>query len=135
MRVRTVSLLLLIGIAALILVGASGAQPAGKGTKAAGPPPSETTDLIRLLQTPIEMKDFTTPMTLKEAVQLLYEKFAARGTDLAILINVETFTLVGVSNPMEVQVSLPALPRQRTLHSVLTQITSQAQATYLLRQG
>src|SRR5205823_5369633 len=48
----------------------------------------ESIALIKLMEEPLDMKDFQNPMTLKEALGLLSHKFAAKGKELPVLIDV-----------------------------------------------
>jgi hypothetical protein len=120
----------------LSLVGPMQAQ--GKSGKPAPvPAPTETTELIRLLQERIETKDFAGASTdLHEVTKLLHEKFAARGKDFPILVNAEAFRAEGTDTEMvPLSVRLPTGPRLQTVSTLLDQLTSQVQATYLIRQG
>src|SRR5262245_48794544 len=67
-------------------------------TFAAAQAPGELTsrDIVRVLQAPIDMKDFQNPMTLKEVLGLFYERTAdagllGRGVGLPILVNQQAF--------------------------------------------
>lgn len=47
--------------------------------------------LFRLLEEEIETKDFLAPMNLKEALELLMQKFRGRGRELRIIVDAEAF--------------------------------------------
>ncbi len=129
MIARPVCLLLALAVAAVV-AGPARAQ----GAKAKAPPPTETTELIRVLAESMETKDFTIPMSLREFIQLVGEKLAVRGKDVPMLMNTEAFRSAGI-DPEAVTVKVGAMPKQLTIHALLEQMTSQVGATYLLRQG
>jgi len=97
------------------------------------------TALARLLDEAIETKDFTSPMTLKDALSLFYERFSAQGKELPILVDVKSFTIgdPDAQNPFDAQVQLPAVPKQMAMHAALRIILEQipANAAYIIRQG
>ncbi len=100
----------------------------------------ETIALIKLLNEPIETKDFVNNMTLRDAVGLLYEKFANKGKDLPFVINRAAFREDQAMNnfdPNETQVSLPPLPRVLPVRSVLQLMLAEMphKATFLVRDG
>ncbi len=92
-----------------------------------------------MLDEVIETKDFTTPMTLKDAVTLLYEKFAAKGKDFNLLVDVDAFRRVDpdCASPYEAMVQLPPVPKQMTMHLAMRVLLSQMpmKTIYLVRQG
>jgi hypothetical protein len=94
--------------------------------------------LRHLLEGVIEAKDFQDPMPLKQALQLFYEKFAARGQDLPILVDINAFKEADEANPngpYDDEVRLPAVPRTMTMGSALRLILSQIKsdnATYVI---
>jgi hypothetical protein len=103
----------------------------------AGGPTS--TELIRTMQSAIEMKDFQNPMTLKEVTGLFYEKFAARGIELPILVNLKSFaaTDANANDIYEGVVKFPPYPRTMTLAKALRLALDQlpVETTFLVRQG
>jgi RNA polymerase sigma factor (sigma-70 family) len=95
-------------------------------------------ELIAHLQEVIDSKDFQNPMTLKEALGLIYEKMATRGKELPILIDVNAFN---EENPKgndvyDTQVLFPPFPKTLTVATMLktciARITS-AKAELVLR--
>lgn len=119
---------------ALVGVGIA-AGPARSQSRAA----AETAALTRMLEEVIDTKDFTNPMSLKDALQLFYEKFAARGKEFPILVDFRAFRSEDENNqsPYDAQVQLPTVPKQIPMRVVLRIMLSQvpANATYLIRQG
>jgi hypothetical protein len=101
---------------------------------------AENAFLAQMLDEIIETKDFTNPMSFKDAMQLFYEKFAAKGKELPILVNLDSFK-VDDSNesqtPYDAQVQLPTVPKQMPMHVALRIILDQVRgkATYVIRQG
>jgi hypothetical protein len=102
---------------------------------------AEVVRIIEMMQEVIETKDFTNQMTLKEGLQLLYEKFAARGKDLPILVDHRGFVDADAdaASPYEAAVQLPPVPKQMTvgtaLRVMLSQVPTKANATFIVRQG
>jgi hypothetical protein len=101
-------------------------------------------DLQRVLQTRIDMKDFQNPMTLKEALGLLYEKVAAsgmlgKGEGLPILLAQASFHEVDPKAPdiYESTVKFPPYPKTLTIATALRVALSQAavDATFVIRRG
>jgi tetratricopeptide (TPR) repeat protein len=95
--------------------------------------------IYKLLQEPIETKDFTTPMTLKDALGLLYERFAAQGKELPILVDTAAFKedAAEAPDPYEATVSLPPVPRKLSIATALRLMLSKIptnNATYLIRR-
>jgi hypothetical protein len=99
----------------------------------------ENAALAKMLDEVIETKDFTNPMTLKDCLQLFYEKYAARGKELPILVDVDSFKTSDpeAQSPYDAQVQLPAVPKQMPMHVALRIVLSQipAKATFIIRQG
>jgi hypothetical protein len=100
----------------------------------------ETATLLRMLEETIDTKDFGNPMALKELMGLLYEKFAAKGKELPILINEAAIKKVGgTAEDWEAKpVRLPVYPKRLSVALVLRIALGQIEtfeATYLLRQG
>ena len=101
---------------------------------------AEANSLARMLEEVIDMKDFQNPMTLKEALGLFYEKFAAKGKELAILVDQQAFK---DENPeagdiYESPVKFPPYPKQMAMATALKLALSQVQtgnATYLIRRS
>ncbi len=99
----------------------------------------EATEIYKMLEEPIETKDFVNQMTLKDAIGLLYEKFAAKQKDLPILVDSGAFKedAADAADPMETQVSLPAQPRKMSIATALRLMLSKVptnNATYLIRR-
>jgi hypothetical protein len=93
---------------------------------------------IDMLHEPFETKDFTNPMTFKDALQLLYEKFQTRGKEFAILVDVKGFNRVDPDiNVYDVQVQLPPVPRQMPTHVALRTMLDQfpVNATFIVRES
>jgi hypothetical protein len=94
-----------------------------------------------LLAKEIETRDFQEPMPLRQALQLLYEKFSVKGLDLPILVDINSFRKGddGCPNgPYDDEVRLPAIPKVMTTGDALRVITSQVKANnaaVLLRNG
>ncbi len=53
--------------------------------------PNQIRAMVKVLSSPVDMKDFRQPMNLKETLSLVYEKLAARGIDLPILVDRQAF--------------------------------------------
>jgi hypothetical protein len=104
-------------------------------------PKASANELVRLLAMfELETRDFVTPMTLKDALGLLFEKTAARGRPVPILVNSAAFRKEGTheDDPYETQVSLPPLPLRVTLGKALRLFLARmpnANATYLVKDG
>jgi hypothetical protein len=98
-------------------------------------------DLQRLLDEVIETKDFTEPMPLKQALQLFYEKFAAKGQDFPILVDVNSFRSSDdgrPNGPYDDEVRLPHVPKVLTTGDALQIIVSQIKSNngaMLIRNG
>src|SRR5207249_3662179 len=75
----------------LILAGVLAGPARSQGQDA-----SETAQVMRMLLETVETKDFINPMTFKDALQLMHDKYAAKGKDLPIVFNSETFKSVNV---------------------------------------
>jgi hypothetical protein len=100
---------------------------------------NENAALVRMLDEVVETKDFTNPMTLKDALQLFYEKYAARAKDLPIIVDLDSFKVGDPDgpHPYESQVQLPAIPKQMPMHVALRIVLHQVlpKATFIIRQG
>lgn len=98
-------------------------------------------DLTRLLQQPIDMKDYQAPMTLKEALGLFYDTFQThRGIELPILVDQQAFKADNPKAPglYEAQIKFPPYPRHMKLVTALKLALSQVpgeEATFLIRDG
>src|SRR5262249_47196078 len=85
--------------------------------------------------------DFQEPMPLKQALQLFYEKFAAKGQDLPIIEDVNAFKEgddAQPNGPYDDEVKLPSVPRTMTMGTALRLLLSQVKsnnATYLIRRN
>jgi hypothetical protein len=100
---------------------------------------AETAALTRMLDEVIDTKDFTNPMTLKDALQLFYEKFAARGKEFSVIVDLDAFRRAEPDSPSpyEAMVQLPTVPKQMPMYVTLRMMLGQvpAKATYMIRQG
>lgn len=102
---------------------------------------SEANALSRMLQEVIDMKDFQNPgMTLKEALGLFYEKFAAKGKELPILVDSRAFLdeSPDAGDIYESPVKFPPYPKTMAMATALQLALSQVQtgnATYLIRRS
>jgi len=86
------------------------------------------TSVADMLGLAFETKDFTQPMSLKEFLQLIYEKCAIKGIDLPILVDVNSFREgpdAQPAGPYEDEIRLPAIPKTMTLGQVLQLAVSQ----------
>ena len=97
-------------------------------------------DIIRVLQRPMDMKDFQNPMTLKETLGLLYEKMQTQGVELPFLIDQKAFTVgnAEVGDIYETPVKFPPYPKRMSLASMLEIALSRipsGDATYVIRRG
>ncbi len=101
----------------------------------------EAKKIQRLLEEVIETKDFQEPMPLKQALQLFYEKFAAKGQDLPILVDINAFREgddAQPNGPYDDEVKLPSVPKTMTMGTALRLILAQVKsnnATYLIRRN
>ncbi len=111
---------------------------AGKPAKSAPAalPTTDTTALIRLLETRMETKDFSTLTSLHAVVELLQEKFAVTGKNVPVVINAQAWGREGINIDQEpLQVHLLTKAKRLSVHALLEQLTAQTFATYLVRQG
>jgi hypothetical protein len=99
----------------------------------------DTPDLAQIWREPVEVKDFTQPRTLREALAHLDDIFAARKINLSLMMDSAAFREPGaeVSEIGDVQVMLPNLPRRLPLAVLLQRLVAQlpVPASYLLRDG
>ncbi len=101
---------------------------------------AEANSLSRMLEETIDMKDFQNPMTLKEALGLFYEKFAAKGRELPILVDQQAFQdeAPEAGDIYESPVKFPPYPKKMAMATALKLALSQVQsgsATYLIRRS
>src|SRR5687767_3550221 len=61
---------------------------AGPGNRCWG---GESLEVLKLLNESMDLEAFQNPMTLKESLGLFYEKFAAKGKELPILVDTDAF--------------------------------------------
>lgn len=104
------------------------ADPVNKGgipsQELPAPKPPAARELIGLLQVQIDMKDFQNPMTLKETLGLIWEKFLLRAKDpidLPIFVDEAAFKAANDEAPdvYETQVKFPSHPKHMSLHTML----------------
>ncbi len=93
-----------------------------------------------MLATLIETKDFQDPMPFGSAMQPLYEKFAAKGMDLPIIIDAETFNVADLDRTNGIyadEVRLPPVPKLMTTATAMRLIIGQLKtpAAMVLRNG
>ena len=122
-----------------LLLAALAAAPARAQANKVAPPAKAKADLHQVLVTEIETRDFTNPMTLRDALGLLFEKMNAQGVEVPILINKASFRQENpdAPDPHDAQVSLPALPRTLSVGVALEQLVDQIShgGMILLRNG
>jgi hypothetical protein len=125
---------LLVLFLALVGVGAL-AGPARSQTVAA----IETAAVTRMLDEVIDTRDFSNLMTLKDALQLFYEKFAAQGKVFPIIVDLDAFRRAEPDSPSpyEAMVHLPTVPKQMPMYVAFRLMLSQVpvKSTYMIRQG
>ena len=100
----------------------------------------EARKIHRLLKEEMDMTPFQIPMKLKEVLGLMYEKLAAKGTDLPILVDTEAFK---ADNPdagdiYDTQVQFPGFPKKMAISTALRLALSQIptqNATYIIRRN
>jgi hypothetical protein len=101
--------------------------------------PAVTRRIQRLLDETTGTAEFINPMPLKQALQLFYERFAARGQDLPIVVDINAFKEAGdaqPNSPYDDEVKLPAVPKIMAMDTALRLILSQIKsknADYLIR--
>lgn len=94
----------------------------------------------RILEDPIDLKDFQLPMKLKEALGLFYEKLAAKGKEVPILVDTEAFKAENPDAPdiYDTDVKFPPIKAKMALGAILrlalAQIPTQ-NATYVIRRS
>jgi hypothetical protein len=114
---------------------------------AQAPPELTSRDIIRVLQTPIDMKDFQSGgMVFKDVLSLIYDTVAEqgllgkKGIGLPILIDQQGFKDAAPEAPdlYEGQVRFPPYPKRMTLATALQYAIVQAipvEATFVIRRG
>jgi hypothetical protein len=99
----------------------------------------ENNFIVRLLDEPVEMKDFQQPMSMREALGLLMEKFETKGKPLPIVVDVASFRRENPeSSVYDVQVNFQPYPKHFALAQVLQMMVAKAvqpEATFLIRNG
>ncbi|MBI3410031.1 MAG: VWA domain-containing protein [Planctomycetes bacterium] len=100
----------------------------------------EAKQIEKYLSEKVEMKDFLNPMTLKEALGLLYEKFQAKNMELPILIDSAAFKEENPDAPdiYEASVKFQPFPKWMPAATFLRLALSQVptnNATYLIRRN
>jgi hypothetical protein len=92
-----------------------------------------------LVEEVIDMKDFQTPMSLKEALGLLRKKFATKGKDLRFQVDVDAFKEENPDTPdvHDTQIQFPPYPRRMEMAMVLRLMVSKIQprAAYFIRRN
>lgn len=97
---------------ALIVTLAWSATAQARGTQ-------DSRFLFRLLEEELETKDFLAPMNLKEALELLMQKFAGRGRELRIIVDAETFARADGTQIYNSQVQFQPYPKMVTARGYL----------------
>lgn len=102
-------------------------------------------DIIRALQRPLDMREFQNPMTLKEALGLIYEhvKFQGvlgKGAGLPILIDQKAFKdgNAEAGDLYETAIKFPPYPPKMTVATALQLALTQvpvSEASYVIRRG
>lgn len=102
-------------------------------------PRATTQTLHEALTADLETRDFHTPMTLRDFVQLIYEKFGAMGKDVPVVVDVGSFRQDNpdVGDLWEAQVRLHHTPKRLQFGRMMQQIVDQlpAPASVLVRNG
>jgi hypothetical protein len=100
--------------------------------------PGKVLNLLDKLATVIETKDLATPMTLREMLDRLIERCAAKGVDLQVLVDVVGFKNENpdAASPDDAPVQLrgPSMTVAEALQMVVRQIPTN-NGTLLLRRG
>lgn len=116
----------------MLLIGVSSASP-----KQVDMP---SRDLLRLLNQPLEMKDFQQPMTFKEFLNLLSEAMSLTGKEFPILVNTPAFRdeFPNAQDVFDASIKFQPYPKKMTFGAALKlgidQIPSK-NAVYIVRQG
>jgi len=129
-------ILSLVAVATILLVGASSGaqQPPLKKSKLTAQ------EITAILNTPVALKDFGKPMTLKEGIGLLYERTKSKTKELAVVVNQIAFQEENPDAPdiyealVEIKSDKKELAAGKLLALMLTQVQSN-NATYVVRQG
>jgi hypothetical protein len=124
----------------LVLLACLGVGFTSEPLQAQTPAEAYTIQVIKLLDEPMEVKDFTVPMTLKDAVGLLYEKLGAKGKELPIVVNRAAFREEDDENsfdPNDASVALRPIPRVLSVGAMLRTMLAQMpqKSTFLIREG
>jgi hypothetical protein len=113
---------------AAVAVRSLGSEPAPEAAAAQADPPAlrepakdALAHLSDLLDLEIDMKDFQQPMSLKEALGLLYEKLNADGKEFPIIVDTAAFKREDLEAPdvYETRVQFPPFPRKMTVGAAL----------------
>jgi len=104
-------------------------------------------DILRVLESSLDMKDFQNPMTLKEVLGLLYEHTANSGllgrkdSGLPVLVNQQAFKDLNpeAGDIYESPIKFPPYPKKMpvamALQIALSQVQHPAEATYVIKRG
>jgi hypothetical protein len=127
----------------------TGPLPAGQGEKDAGPgqagkkEPDKTKQfqrLAKLLETPVDLRNFHQEMSLKEALIQLYEFFSSDvGVELNILVNADAFKEENPDAPdiFETKIKFPTVPKKlpaaEALNFMLSKVPTN-NATFLIKR-
>jgi hypothetical protein len=129
----------------------TGPLPAGQGEgdNDTGPGPAGKKEpdktkqfqrLAKLLDTPIDLKELQQEMSLKEALEVLHDIFAAReGGGLSILVNADAFKEENPDAPdiFETRIKFPSVPKKlpaaEALNFVLSKVPTN-NATFLIKR-
>jgi hypothetical protein len=132
---------------AVLAVRSPGNPPAPEAQAAqADPPPlrEHAKDALarigELLDQEIDMRDFQLPMSLKEALGLLYEKLNADGKELPIIVDADAFKREDLDAPdiYETPVRFPPFPKKMTIGVALQRAlkcVASGNATYIVKGG
>lgn len=138
-KFMSLALLAFVGVSAIFLSAARAEESVVRERKARlRNEPSPQAELLRILTEPIETKDFTTPMTLKDALGLLYEKFGARNMELPVLIDSAAYRrLEAKDDPYETPVSVQPVPRVLSVGKLLAIFAAKIpqKSTFIVRDG
>jgi len=97
--------------------------------------------LFANLQEMLDMRDFQNPMTLREALGLIYERFALKNKEMPILIDSRAFKdeQPDAADFYDTPIKFPPIPREIStatfLKIALSQIPNDAKAELLIRDG
>lgn len=125
--------LLLTAAFGLLLIGSAAAQPGKKSRQS-------VKEITANLATPIDLKDFNQPMTLKEGLALLHEKLTAKKKGVVFAVDQDGFKGENPDAPdiFETRVQLKAakkpLPAGKLLAQMLAEVPTK-NATFVVREG